>query len=212
MIRVMKSPDTSDHRQYDNSLRAEQAQQTRERILEGLIRTMARGITELSIPASRATAGVSVPTVYRNFRTKQELVQAMLDYVRVKAGFEDLTADPTSVEGLVDLVVLVFGMWDRMDDTLRAAMLSEFGQDAHREELVAERTRMIDHSLASIRRQIPDEDYAHLRNVLVLLCSSHTLRFFKNYLGLSAMEAGQSVAWAVRVLTQPYQTPPRPPE
>ncbi len=72
---------------YQSQLRQEQMKRTRELILEGLIKTMASGIAELSIPAVAHEAGVSIPTVYRYFRTKRDLIEALGGYCWCAASF-----------------------------------------------------------------------------------------------------------------------------
>ena len=64
-------------RTYSSALRDEQADATRTRILEALVRTMAAGIGGLSIPAVAREAGVSIPTIYRHFGSKHGLVEAL---------------------------------------------------------------------------------------------------------------------------------------
>ena len=76
MIHIMKERKT-----YRSQLRQEHTERTRDLIMEGLIRTMANGAVTWSIPDVAREAGVSVPTVYRYFRTKQDLVQGLGDYV-----------------------------------------------------------------------------------------------------------------------------------
>src|SRR5438093_9681250 len=71
-------------RSYESPLREEQAEVTRRRILDALVRTMAKGVAGLSVPAVAAEAGVSVPTVYRHFRTKADLVAALAPYLTRK--------------------------------------------------------------------------------------------------------------------------------
>src|SRR5713226_10514271 len=102
MIHIMNEKSTSKPR-----LRQEHARQTRELILEGLVRTMARGITELSIPAVAREAGVSIPTVYRYFRTKRELVEALGAYIVEKAGFVNVQL-PMSPEELTTALEELF--------------------------------------------------------------------------------------------------------
>ncbi len=66
-------------RDYQSPLRQEQARRTREQILDGLIQAMARGgLADLSIPAVAREAGVSVPTIYRYFHTKRELIDHLV--------------------------------------------------------------------------------------------------------------------------------------
>jgi hypothetical protein len=64
-------------RVYGSPLRVHQAEETRERILDATVRVMARGLTSVSIPAGAREAGVSVPTIYRHFGTKTDLLAAV---------------------------------------------------------------------------------------------------------------------------------------
>jgi AcrR family transcriptional regulator len=84
-------------RDYQSPLRQEQAKRTREQILEGLIQAMARGgLADLSIPAVAREAGVSVPTIYRYFHTKRELIESLNGYIMQKSGIKPPQALPTS--------------------------------------------------------------------------------------------------------------------
>src|SRR6185295_7063387 len=76
-----KKPKTLQRRIYRSPLRDERAVQTRERILDGLVQVLARnGIAELSIPLIARAAGVSIPSVYRYFPTKKDLITALDEY------------------------------------------------------------------------------------------------------------------------------------
>src|SRR6266704_3647723 len=77
-------------RSYESPLREEQADVTRQRILDALVRTMGKGVAGLSVPAVAAEAGVSVPTVYRHFRTKADLVAALAPYLSRKTGLMEV--------------------------------------------------------------------------------------------------------------------------
>src|SRR5690349_19462837 len=88
-------------RAYSSALRDERAEDTRQRILDALIRTMARGIAELSVPAVALEAGVSVPTVYRHFRTKADLVAALGPYLTEKSR---LMRVPDTAHGIAPMV------------------------------------------------------------------------------------------------------------
>ena len=59
--------------------------QTRECSLEGLVRTMARGVAELSFPAVAQEAGVALRTVYRYFPTKRELLAGLIAHADARA-------------------------------------------------------------------------------------------------------------------------------
>src|SRR5205823_13879927 len=113
-------------RRYDNSLRLAQAEHTRERILEGLVRTMGRGVAELSFPAVAKEAGVSLRTVYRYFPTKRELLAGLVDYAETRTGSVH-EPRPRSTDELAGQVRQAFVALENMDDTLRAAYATALG-------------------------------------------------------------------------------------
>ena len=86
MTRISKS----EPRPYDNQLRTQQAEETKGRILDAAVRVMARGVATLSIPTVPREAGVSVPTIYRHFGTKQDLLAAVYPHVVQRSGLNGL--------------------------------------------------------------------------------------------------------------------------
>ena len=69
-------------RTYSSPLRAEQAEQTRARIVQAAVDLLAEGDAgDLAMPDVAARAGVSVRTVYRSFATKDELLDAVIDWI-----------------------------------------------------------------------------------------------------------------------------------
>ncbi len=173
-------------------------QRTREQILEGLVHALSHGLAELSIPEVAREAGVSVPTVYRYFRTKRELIEALGTYTLQKLGATGRQL-PQSPEDLIAGVRELSRKYDELDETLRAASLSAFAYEVRREFLPA-RLKMYEDALAPIAGGLNAADRARLRNVILVLCSSAVLRTFKDYLDLSGEEAGENIAWAIRVL------------
>src|SRR4051812_38582197 len=100
MKRIMNVKRTS-RRRYASTLRDERADDTRRRILDGLVRTMAGGVAGLSVPAVAREAGVSVPTVYRYFRTKAELVDALAPYLADKSRLMEKPAESADLRTIV---------------------------------------------------------------------------------------------------------------
>ncbi len=185
-------------RRYDNSHRAGQAAETREAILDGLVRVMARGVAELSIPAVAREAGVSLRTVYRNFPSKRDLLDALNSHLDARIGYT-LEPLPNSPEELIAHVRRYFRALDNMDATLRAARASQIAQEAradHAGGVDLKRAGMAS-ALASIDRTLPADTRARLFNVIATLFSQHTLQRMKDDLGLTAAQAAESVVWAI---------------
>ncbi len=184
-------------RTYESPLRDEQAEVTRQRILDALVRTMGKGVAGLSVPAVAAEARVSVPTVYRHFRTKAELVAALAPYLARKTGlmeFPDVGGD--------DLGAVARELYRRneaMDAEVRAAMASQLGQEVRRRTM-PERVSLIRKAIAERVPGVKGAELDRLTRVLLILMSSATMRAYKDYLGMGAMEAAEDVAWTVGIL------------
>ncbi len=181
-------------------LRQEHARQTRELILEGLVRTMARGIATLSIPAVAREAGVSIPTVYRYFRTKRELIEALGGYLLEKSGIK-IAQLPRSPQELALSVREVFLRLEGLDETIRAASVSELGKEL-RKEGIPMRLKVIENALAPVAAQFNETDWRHLCNIVLVLTSSAMVRVFKDYLDLAGGEAADTVTWAILTLAR----------
>lgn len=64
-------------RVYRSELRTEQAERTRERILEALVEQLGEGKEDFSIPRVAERAGVSVRTVYHHFPNREAQIEAV---------------------------------------------------------------------------------------------------------------------------------------
>ena len=183
-------------RRYTSALRAEQAEATRLKILDGLVAVLADGVESLSIPAVADRAGVSVGTVYRHFGDKAGLLDALLPHAATRTGVA-IDEVPTTLDELDDVVRRVFRHFDAVDDLMRAAFASALGRTA--------RLGWTDQRLAgsralfrSIAPSLTDDQVEHLARMTVLLTLSDTYREMKDRLCLSADEAADEVMWAIR--------------
>ena len=188
-------------RDYQSPLRQEQARRTREQILEGLIQAMARGgLADLSIPAVAREAGVSVPTIYRYFRTKRELIESLGSYIIQKSGINLTPPPPRSPEELIAMVKEVFLKYEGADEMLRAAAMSELSYEM-RQYALPRRLELIEEALRPVADRFNETDRIHLRNSVFILTTTAIARAFKDYLNLSGEEAADTVEWAIRILT-----------
>jgi AcrR family transcriptional regulator len=184
-------------RAYQSPLRDEQTEVTRKRILDALVRTMGKGVAGLSVPAVAKEAGVSVPTVYRHFRTKADLVEALAPYLSRKTGLMEI---PDA--GSRDLRAITRELYRRneaMDAEVRAAMASELGREVRRRTM-PERLTLIRKYMAERVPGVTGAELDQLTRVAMILMSSATMRAYKDYLGINAMEAAEDVAWTLEIL------------
>ena len=183
-------------RPYRNDLRAQQADETRRRILDATLRVMAGGLASLSIPAVAREAGVSVPTIYRHFRTKAELLKETYPHVARRAGFDGLP-HPRTLEELRDVIRDIFDRIDSLDDLARAAAASPGGEEARR-ALMPDRYERIHRLGDSIEPKLSKADHDRITRLLMILTSSAALRTWRDHLGSSVDEAADDVDWIVR--------------
>lgn len=187
-------------RRYRSELRAGQADGTRRRILDALVDVMAEGVASVSMPAVARRAGVSVPTVYRHFRSKRDLFAALYPHVVYRGAMAQLPL-PDSLDGFGPGLRAQFAHLDALGDAERAAMLSPAGQEARRSAMPRriERTRTLADAIVPARSTI---DRERLTRLLVVLTGSAAFRTWRDDLGCSADEAADDVEWAVRTLIE----------
>ncbi len=192
MARIAKP----ERRDYHSDLRADQLNQTRERILDAAVRVMSRGITSLSVPGVAKEAGVSVPTVYRHFATKADLLSAVYPHVARRAGL-DRMPDPRNLDELRDGIRAVFDRVDALDDLARAAMASPASSEVRQATMpgrVARLSRLAD----SIAPQLARGDRDRITRLLAVLTASSSLRMLRDHLGRSVDQAADDIDWTIR--------------
>lgn len=186
----------SSGREYRSELRAEQAAETRKRILDATVRVIATGIASLSIPAVAREAGVSVPTIYRHFGTKAELLAALYPHITHRAGFDDVR-DPRSLDDLRDGIRAIFDRLDSLDDLARAAIVSPVAAEA-RHASMPNRYERVRRIADSIEPKVADADRDRITRILVILTMSSSLRVWRDHLGSSVDEAADDIDWIIR--------------
>jgi AcrR family transcriptional regulator len=185
-------------RPYRSALRAEQAEGTRRRILDAALRVMTTGLASLSVPAVARDAGVSVPTVYRHFRTKAALLEAMYPHAARRAGL-DRIPDPSSMADVKSGVRAVIERLDAMDDVARAAHASPIADEV-RHATMPSRVRRMRRLGESIEPPLPDAAIDRITRLLVVLVSQPSLRTWRDHLGVSAEQAAEDVDWILRAV------------
>jgi AcrR family transcriptional regulator len=198
-----KTPKTGKTRIYRSPLRDKRAVQTRERILDGLVQVLARnGIAELSIPLIAREARVSIPSVYRYFPTKRDLITALDEYAHHKGSFTlDEFGPLETPEDLAKVVPLTFKRREAIESTLSAAMNSRLGYTIRQQEF-AKRGKLFSKALEPASKGLTRKEQQWLTDVIFILSSYACVRAFRDYLGLNTDEAGKRVAWAIRQLAR----------
>lgn len=183
-------------RAYRSPLREQQADGTRSRILDATKRVMAGGFANVSIPAVAREAGVSVPTVYRHFPTKQDLLDALYPHAVRRLGLPQ----PTPVASLDELRAAVrhyAEQLDAFDEVTRAAMASPASMEA-RERSIARRGEYFRPLAESVDTALTPSDRDRLVRLVTVLTTSGSLRMWHDHLGLGIEETAAEVEWVVR--------------
>ena len=179
-----------------NQLRAEQADETRRRILDATLRVMAEGVAALSVPAVARQAGVSVPTVYRHFGTKRDLLAAVFPHVMRRAGLDELVP-PRSIDELGHGVRALFERIDSAGDLARAAAASPAADEVRRADMPA-RLEMSRRLADSIEPKLVQGDRDRIARLLTILISASALRVWRDHLGSSVEQAADDIDWVIR--------------
>jgi AcrR family transcriptional regulator len=183
-------------RPYSSDLRAQQADATRVRILDAAIRVMARGLASVSVPEVAREAGVSVPTVYRHFGTKDNLLAAVYPHVARRVGL-DAIPDPTTLDDLRDGIRAVFQKVDAISDLERAAMASP-GANETRRLTMPRRIERLSKIADSIQPRLAKADRDRITRLLAVLTASASLRMWRDHVGVSVEQAADDIDWVMR--------------
>lgn len=178
-----------------NQARAEQADETRTRILDATLRVMAGGVATVSVPAVAREAGVSVPTVYRHFGSKRNLLGAVFPHVVLRAGIDELVP-PRSIDELGRGVRALFERIDSAGDLARAAAASPAAEEVRRVDMPA-RLDMSRRLADSIVPKLAPGDRDRIARLLTILISASALRVWRNHLGSTVEEAAGDIEWVI---------------
>jgi AcrR family transcriptional regulator len=185
-------------RRYRSQLRAQQAEETRARILDATVRVSAGGVAFLSIPLVAREAGVSVPTVYRHFATKRDLLAAVYPHVMRRAGLDEVVV-PRAMAELRQGLRAYFEQTDSLGALDRAAMASPASDEVRRLSMprrLAAFRRVAD----SIEPKPSEVNRDRIARLLVILTASSALRLWRDQLGSSVDEAADDVDWVLRAI------------
>jgi AcrR family transcriptional regulator len=185
-------------RTYRSQLRADQAEETRGRILDATVRVIAGGIASVSIPAVAREAGVSIPTVYRHFGTKRDLLAAVYPHVVRRAGLDEVVM-PRSMDELRDGMRAHIERTDALGDLSRMASAMPATDEVRRLNMpdrIATFRRIAD----SIVPTPSKADRDRIARLLAILTASSSLRFWRDHLNSSVDEVADDMDWVIRAV------------
>ena len=190
-------------RTYESPLREEQLEQTRERILEATARVVAAKNGTLSIPAVAREAAVSVPTVYRHFGTKDDLIASLGEHFFDRFRLAD-RRPPANLDELREFLIEQAAEYAKAEPVLRALATTEAGRKA-RHDFLPRRKQVIAEGLEPLLDGASDDDKRRVRDVYLLLTSSGGYRAGRELLAYSNEELADMIVWVVERLARGSQ-------
>lgn len=183
-------------RAYDNRRRAARAAGTRARIVEAALALLAEDVEALTVPAIAARAGVSVPTVYRNFAARDALLEAVDAALVERLGPPATAETPEALPGLARTLHARFGANVALVRT--AIRRPAFGEV--RGAGLRSRDRALARVVAPLTAGLPAEEARAFGALLRLLMGSEAFLALHDRFGLPPEISGRATAWAVAQL------------
>ena len=181
-------------------VRAAQRAATRRRIVVAVNDLLAEEHpAALSVPAVARRSGVSIPTIYRYFPTKEALLDA------AAAGVDIETRTTQGDEPIVlgrNLSTFMHRMWQELAGNLpalRASQLPGVGRELRRRRS-ARRQEDATRALATHGVDLATEDGQRALRITLVLTSSSTLLEQLDRLDLPVDQAADDVVWAIETL------------
>ena len=184
-------------RSYESPLRRAKAEETCERILQALSEVVAgAGEGNVIFDVVARKAGVERRTVFRHFPSREALLNGFWEWINRRIVPQAL---PEKAEDLLRLPKVVFAGFDQNEAVIRASLRSPTGREMRLAALPERKEKFRQAILAALGEGAhPQLD--KLEALAHLLYSASAWETLKDYCGMSGLEAGQTVSWALETL------------
>ena len=191
---------TAARRPYRSPLREEQAQRTRDVILDALTDLLAEHrVDEVSTKQIAERAGVSLPTVYRHFPDRAALVEGLANRVDLAASSHPVGRGATSLD---DLVAWGGAAYRAADEHYRTTVAEAVLNSDPRRFSNASRRRS-EEMAQLVRDEFPEmsaDDHLRITALFRTLASIQTWLRMREEFGLTGDQSGPVVQWAIATL------------
>jgi TetR/AcrR family transcriptional regulator, regulator of cefoperazone and chloramphenicol sensitivity len=202
-------------RRYESPVREAQVAETRRSLLDTAAKILEeRGFEALTLPELARQVGVSAPTAYRYFRTLDDLLAALLEWLRPKLGMQLERLLGVAPRELHRLALENFPRFEAHAGLIKALM------DApswNRIRIASKRDRAARGAqvLAAVGEPRSERDRRLASGAIYALASPSTWRWMRETWGLAPDEAREAAAWAMSALVKAYaagdEISPEPP-
>ncbi|MGH8997683.1 MAG: TetR/AcrR family transcriptional regulator [Acidimicrobiales bacterium] len=178
-------------------LRARQAAMSRELVLDTVVDLLEKnGLDGVSMPAIAKASGVSLRTLYRYFPTRDDLLAEAGEHIRDRMGLSDVISGAADIPG---------SFWAnsaraaRHRRLVRALVVTGAGRRA-RAGTRSNRVAAIQEAMTELTDLLPEDRARQAVAVITYLCSSSSWVTISDECGISALQARESVMWALESL------------
>jgi AcrR family transcriptional regulator len=195
-------------RSYESSLRAEQAELTRQRILDAVTELLADPVAEeLTIPLVALRAQVSLRTVYRHFPAREALFDAWGEWAEKRLQIP-IHSYPPSADGLAAFALTLYRSYDEHEPLLRALLGAKAARGL-RARTRRRRQRSFEAAMGQLTDGLSPEARARALAAVYLLISAPAWHAMREQWNLDGVQAGHAAAWAVGVLLDELRRNPK---
>lgn len=154
-----------------------------------------QGPMDLSYADLAKRAGVSIPTVYRHFPTRDTLFEALSKRVNAVIALREI---PRTREGVGATVRALFPRFDQHEQLVRAQL--QAGSTGARQSARNKRVGVFDHALAAALPALPEKRRRAVAGLFTCLVSAAIWQRLRDEAGLDGEQGGEVTAWAVETL------------
>jgi AcrR family transcriptional regulator len=187
-------------RKYESASREQAKTETREKIVQAVVRVVLDdGIHAFTVQNVATKAGVAHRTVYRHFRTREELLDGLADSLEVLAENAHVPNVPEGVEHIVAAVAPSFVAMGAWQDAVRAYVITSLALN-WQEEGRHKRTRAFGKVVSEAFPALTKKEHREAGALIRHLTSSRTWYALTVEGGLDSSEASRAADWGVRAL------------
>lgn len=192
--------DGSRVRSYHSPLRAQQASDTRKRILQAAAELIADdGPADFAMREVAARAGVSERTVYYHFPNRQALLDGLTAWVTEQLHERRLASDPREIDDMPGRSRELFAAFEEIGAPARAMARLSSAQGLRSREH-EQRTAQFRERFADLLEPLPPAEADRCFAVLRYLLSASTWAGLRDEFDLSGQDAAEAIAWALQTL------------